>query len=373
VTPPPVTYLTMDSLAEGVGASQVLSYAERLSERGVPMTLHTFEKLQPAPELQQRLSDRQVEWHPHPFGAFGARGGVARMLTGARAVRHACLVHARSDLAACSAMVAGVDTWLWDVRSLWSDQRVALDEMRANGLEHRLLRRIEGAAARRSTAVVTLTEAVIPVLEHRHGVSLQPRASVITTCVDCRRFEPSPLPPGDVVAMLAGTLNRYYDVPLMLRLIEKWQSRRAVSLEVLAPGRTPWDDDLSRVGALRSSASFAQMPSRIAATHVGLSVCRADAGVSLSASMPTKLGEFLASGRPVVVNIGLGDAGELVESHRAGVAIRPGDDLDRVLDDLDALLADPTTPQRCRWLAEAKFDLDHAADELVQIYERMIR
>src|SRR5687768_17448837 len=44
---PPVTYLTTDSLAEGVGASQVLSYVERLADRGLEIVLHTFEKAAP--------------------------------------------------------------------------------------------------------------------------------------------------------------------------------------------------------------------------------------------------------------------------------------------------------------------------------------
>ena len=45
---PPLTYLTFDSLAEGVGASQVLAYVERLADRGLDVRLHTFEKTAPA-------------------------------------------------------------------------------------------------------------------------------------------------------------------------------------------------------------------------------------------------------------------------------------------------------------------------------------
>ncbi len=219
---------------------------------------------------------------------------------------------------------------------------------------------------------MSLTEAVIPVLEQRHAVHLAAKTAVITTCVDTTRFAPSGRPATDpVIVMLAGTLNRYYDVPLMLRMVQRWQQRRRVHLDVVTPGATPWDEELAGVGATRSAVTFDEMPARVAAAHVGLSVCRADAGVSLTAAMPTKIGEFLASGRPVVVNAALGDAGRLVHEHGVGVTLDPADDLDEVLDRLDALLEDPETPSRCRRLAETHFDLDRAVDRLIEVYARL--
>lgn len=367
-----VAYLTTDSLAEGIGASQVLAYVERLAQRGIDIRLHTFEKNPPSSAVQERLSAAGVRWRPHRFGAYGARGGLARVLTGARAVRGAPLVHARSDLAAASTMLAGSQHWVWDVRSLWADQRIALDSLRAGSPEHRVLQRIEQQAARHSDAVVTLTQRVIPVLDDRHGADIATKATVIPTCVDTARFSPQPAdPPDPVRVMLTGTLNRYYDVPLMIRLVERWQQRRDVRLDVVTPDRTTWDDDFDRLGAERSAATFDDMPIRVAATHVGLSVCRADAGVSLTAAMPTKIAEFLACGRPVVVNAQLGDAGKLVADHRVGVAVGPDEDLDVVLDRLDVLVADPECAERCRELALAHFDLDRAVDRLVEIYRRL--
>ncbi len=106
MTLPPVTYLTTDSLAEGIGASQVLAYVERLAGRGLDMRLHTFEKTAPTEALRRLLADKGISWHPHPFGTLGAHGGLSRIVTGARAVRGAAIVHARSDLAAASTLLA---------------------------------------------------------------------------------------------------------------------------------------------------------------------------------------------------------------------------------------------------------------------------
>ena len=370
MTSPRLTYLTTDSLAEGVGASQVLAYVERLAARDVNVDLHTFEKAAPPTTLVDRVHARGIRWSPHEFGRLGAAGGVARVVRGARAVRGAQLVHARSDMPAASTMLAGVDTWVWDVRSLWADQRVALGTMREGSAEHRVFRRVEGAAARRSSAVITLTSAVLPVLDARYG-GVSAKATVIPTCVDLDAFPLTAMPPSPPLRLLlAGTLNTFYDVPLMVRLVQAGRRRGRAELRLLTPGETSWTSLLDSVEPLKDSALPAEMPGRIAQCHVGLSVCRSDAGVSLTGSMPTKIAEFLAVGRPVVVNPGLGDADRLVAESGTGVVLDDTSDtgIEAAWDRLEELVADPDLPERCRALAAAHFDLDHAVDRLAEVY-----
>lgn len=371
-----VDYLSSDAMTEGVGASQVLAYVERLPTRGIEVTLHSFEKGAPDSVVRSRLEAAGVVWRPLHFGRFGAAGGVQRVITGARVLRGAQLVHARADLAAASAMLARPDTLLWDCRGLFADQRVALGTLRAGSPEHRLLQRVESAAAHRSTAIVTLTHAVIPVLDARHGPGIADKATVIPTCVDTTRFAPAPMPSESTLRLLlAGTINRFYDVPAMLMLTRELQRRRATELVVATPSSTSWDDSLDAVAARRISATPNEMPDVIGAAHVGLSVCRDDAGISLTGSMPTKIAEFLALGRPVVVNARLGDAARLLTEYRAGVILDSDapDAVARAADEIESLLADPSLPERCRALAEEHFDLDVAVDRLAAVYVSIAR
>lgn len=373
---PPLTYLTTDSLAEGIGASQVGAYVTRLAGRGIEVRLHSFEKREPDPATRERLRQTGVHWLPHAFGRPGGRGGITRVLVGAAAVRGAELVHARSDLAAASALVSRRSRWLWDVRSLWAEERVVLGTLRRGGPEHRAMEQIEAASAARCSAVVTLAAAALPVLSERHGPAVAHKATVIPTCVDLSLFPLSPLPEVDrLQLLLAGTMNAYYDVPLMTRFVQVGQRRRDVSLKVLAPDTTAWEAVLGSFGAERARALPREVPEHLAQAHAGLSVCKRAAGVSLSARMPTKIAEFLAVGRPVVVNRGLGDADRLVEQARAGIVLDDvsDDGLEAAWDDLDRLLADPETPGRCRALAEEHFDVDVAVDRLVDLYSGMCR
>ena len=87
--------------------------------------------------------------------------------------------------------------------------------------------------------------------------------------------------------------------------------------------------------------------------------------------MPTKIGEFLASGRPVVVNQGLGDLNQLLTDYDCGV-ILPDDTSESIgagADSVERLVFDPDTPARCRKLAQDKFRLETGIDQLVEIYK----
>ena len=150
------------------------------------------------------------------------------------------------------------------------------------------------------------------------------------------------------------------------------RTRRPVELLVASPGGTDWDSELESVGAVRTSATPGEMPALIASCHAGLSVCRDDAGISLVAAMPTKIGEFLAVGRPVIVNSGLADAASMVDGADAGVVVdASAGGLDDAATRLLELLDDDATPVRATGLAAEFFDLDAGVDNLLEVYRRI--
>jgi glycosyltransferase involved in cell wall biosynthesis len=366
-----VTYLTFDSVSEGVARSQVLPYVQRIAGRGMSVELHTMEKDRPSEATRRTLEEAGVGWRAHQFGRHGAVGGAGRVFRGAAMVRRAALVHARSDLPAASVLIAGRPRWVWDVRSFWADQRIALGTLRPGSAEDRTLRRIERAAAIRSSAIITLTAAAIDVLGARHGNDVAAKATVVPTCVDLDAFVPAPMPEAEPIRLLfSGTLNRFYDMPVMLRLAEFVRRRRPTELRTVTPGSTSWEPELTAAGVDRIVGGPAEMAEHVSRSHAGLSVCRLDAGISLRAAAPTKLAEFLAGGRPVVVNRGLGDMDGLIDRFDCGVVLQGRDDdhLDETARRLEALVDDPQTPGRCREAAEAHFDLEKGVDRLVTLY-----
>jgi glycosyltransferase involved in cell wall biosynthesis len=370
IVTPTLTYLTVDSVQQGVGASQVLPYVRGFVDDNQATVLHTFEELPPTPAKTAEIAAAGVDWRPHRFGGSGSIGGGDRVARGAVAVRHSGLVHARSDLAAAAVLLARRPHWVWDIRSFWIDQRIALGMSAAGSRAERMLRRVEAGAARRSSAITTLTAAAIPELARRHGTDVADKARVVTTCVDLDRFEPSPFPDGPVRLLLSGTFNALYDVDAMLRFHRALQRREArAGLTLLRPEASLLDARVEAQGGVVGKSSFDDMPAAVARHHAGLSICRTDQPAALVAAMPTKIGEFLACGRPVVASAGLGDVEPLL-GDGAGVVVRNTSegDLDRAAHELAELLADPATPGRCREVAQRHFNLDSGIATLLEIY-----
>lgn len=261
--------------------------------------------------------------------------------------------------------------WLWDVRGFWREDRIALGLLRPGSAPERMMRTIESHAADQSGAIVTLSQTAADVLIKRYGETVARKSRVITTCVDLVRFPVSPLPPADQLRLLlAGSLSGLYEVGTMLRLVERVKERRPVGLTVLTPSSTPWDGQFRASGATVGHAAPAEMPDHIQEHHVGLSIRRFDVGVTSYSAMPTKVGEFLACGRPVVVNASLGDLDQFLTKFDCGVLVADGSDreLDRVAAEIDRLVDDPETPSRCRRLAEEHFNVERGVDQLLDAY-----
>jgi len=370
-----LTYLAIDGITEGVGASQVVPYVEGLARRGAQVTVHSFEHHRPSPTTRWRVEAPGVVWHPHLFHGRGSVAGVARVLQCAALVRGPAIVHARSDLPAAAALAARAKTWVWDVRSFWADQRITLGMLRPGSAQEKVLRAIESMAAERSSAITTLTGAAIDVLAARHGEAVRAKATVIPTCVDLGRFSAAPMPDaGRLHLLLSGTFNALYDLDLTLRFFHALGLIRPVDLTLLRPDTSPWDRPVVAFGGTTATAPWGEIPARVRASHAGLCICRTDNPVAISGAAPTKLAEFLATGRPVVINAGLGDMDELVTRHRCGVIVRDGsvEAVEEAAQCLSALVDDDLTPMRCRAAAAEHFDLDVAVSRLFDIYRHLL-
>lgn len=371
---PALTYLSFDSAVSGIGASQVMPYVLGLVRRGLPVMLHSWE-----PDPGVTRTEPGLRWTAHPFGRHGPFGGAQRVLQGARAVRPASLVHARADLAAASALLARARPFVWDMRSFWADERLEQGQIGPRSSTLRILRRIERAAALESAAIVTLTERAREVLRQRHGTAVAEKVHVITTCADLDRFALRPAPDNDTCISLLhiGSMNRQYDGSLLARFAVALRSRARtdVRLTVSSASPTAWEDVLAslarELAVVRTSGPHSDMPELISAHHAGVAVCRLG-GTSLQAAMPTKVAEYLAVGRPVVVTRGTGDLEHLVHRHNVGAVITDDSDdaIHRAATELLEVLTDPELPQRCRALAESMFGLDDGIDRLMEIYRR---
>jgi glycosyltransferase involved in cell wall biosynthesis len=365
-------YVTNDSISEGVGSSQIVPLVKGLSSLGLKVNLISLEKTLPDNALGNDLLQAKVDWTPLPFGEFGMISGIGRIEKLRQAIPTTKLIHGRSDVPTVAAIFSGKAPVLWDVRSLWADQKFLVREQLHQKLGYSAYRKLEDIACSKSAGLSTLTSAVVSVLASRHK-TLPIRRIVVPTAVDLEKFSLSRQIPRKLKVLFSGTYSQYYDLELSARFIKEFKKKRMLEVHWAKPAESV---TLSlNVGEEKIfTVSQTIMPQIIHEYAFGLAVCKLNAGPSLSAAMPTKIAELLATGRPVVVNKGLGDMDELLLNSGAGVVLDGStsnliESVDRLID----LVENPETPMKCRELAESHFDLKVGIAKYNKLYNSLLQ
>lgn len=378
---PRVFYVSYDGMGEPLGRSQVLAYLFRLSAEH-EITLFSFEK--PDADVQalaHELRERGIDWRPLSYHKRPpVLSTLLDVLAGCRAVRAAAtrqrpdIVHVRSYVAALIALWARPKTkakLLFDIRGFWADERVEGGIWPQSRWLYRGLYRIAKRCERRffaeADAVVTLTEASVPVIRSwakRPGLDV----TVIPTCVDLTRFPlTEPRAEGPRLTW-CGSIGTWYRFDLVSPLAE----RMGLSLQVITRQTELAAAALGEAAATIEALPPDQVPGALRAGDVGLSLCVSS--FSKVASAPTRFGEYLAAGMPVIVTPGIGDLVSIVERHRVGVVLGGEDDaaLGAAAESVAELLADPLLPDRCRNVARELFDVDAGSRHYSELYARML-
>lgn len=374
---PRVVYLSYDGAAEPLGQSQVVSYLERLAE-SAEITLISFEKSGAEREaVAERLAAAGIRWIPL---AYHARPPVLStwrdVIAGTRALdreaaeRPPDIVHVRSYVPALMAYRSTARRHaklLFDIRGFWADERVEGGIWR-RGILYRIAKAYERRFFESADAVVTLTNASVPFIEPKVAGRNVPIV-VIPTCVDVQKYKGTEPRPEGRHAVWNGSVGTWYRFDLGMRLAREL----AMPLTVLTRQQDLARQMLGDHKADVRSVEPENIPQELHEGDIGL--CLVRPSFSKIASAPTRFGEHLAAGSPVVVTAGVGDLEELVRAHGVGVVVR--DESDVALRDAaeagSRLAADPDAPKRCRRVAREVLDLGIGVERYASLYSSLTR
>jgi hypothetical protein len=365
-----LSYVTVDSLSEGVGSSQILPLMKLLAGAGLSINLISFEKSRTPSSIEDELRAAGISWSRCEFSRRGAIGGLGRLLEISRVIPKTRIIHARSDIPAVAASLSRRAPILWDVRSLWAEQKAFIEPSMFKKKILSAYGGLESVASFNASAMSTLTNAIVPILEERHRVVPKLR-TVVPTAVDLERFKFNHRMTTPIRGLYSGTYNNYYDLSLSKLFIGELQRLAPIEVHWARPKESP-SKSLDAGETSIFVATQVEMANIVGSYSFGISICKTNAGPSLKAAMPTKVAEFLACGRPIVVNRGLGDFDEYLSEFNAGIILdgTPGDAQEKAQALMD-LLADAETPYRCRALAEKIFDIKEGAQKYLDLYDKM--
>lgn len=220
-----------------------------------------------------------------------------------------------------------------EVRDLWPESIVQLGQLR----EPRLIRALEAletALYRAAAGIVVNTRAFVDHVAGR-GVARE-RIELVYNGVDPELFQPRPAVPewlrrhgleGRFVVSYMGTLGLAHGLGTLLDAVEELSDRPSVCLLLIGDGaeRERLEAELGRRGLedvrLLGLRPRSEIPDWIAASDLLLVLLR-DLPVFRTV-IPSKIFEFLAQERPVLLAAPRGEIRTLVEEAKAGYTIDP--------------------------------------------------
>lgn len=403
-----VLFISYNGMLDPLGQSQVLPYLRELAGRGVQFTLLSFERakafepqgVSQCEQLRDKLKAQGIEWHwlryhqrpSIPATMYDVMAGYRKA---ARLVRRNRIemVHARGHISATIALWLkrrfGVKM-IFDLRGLMAEEYVDANHWREAGVPYRLTKAAERRILAATDGIVTLTERIWPIIREWKG--LRGRAvhhEVIPCCVDLSLFEfsaddrarrRSELGLGDRFTMVySGSLDGWYLTEEMADFFASYLKRDRQAhllwlttgshdrVRELMAGRNVGTENFS-VLAVASS----EVPSYLAAADVGLAFIKRC--VSKIASSPTKNGEYLACGLPLVINTGVGDSDTLINDWKAGVLIADFDEAAyaEAGRGVEMMVRNSEARTYARLVAEKVFDLKIAGERYAALYERVL-
>jgi len=383
-------YICYYHITDPLVDSQVVAYLRELAARGIEIHLLTFEKQRLSPEqresIRTRLEVEGIRWHhlryhqrpSLPATLYDALVGTVTSAGICR--RHGIrFIHARSHVPALMALLLKRFLgcrFLFDLRGLMAEEYLDAGRWTASDIKFRLTKRMERVFLREADALVMLTHRIKadlsasePVLQSRNG-SIQ----VIPCCVDISRFAVTDQE-RDAYRKERGWVDR--KVVVYLGKVGTWYRPDAMSGFFSAVrARDPraffqvltQDDPAPMLRALADAGvDAADFDLRYCApSGLPLILSAADASISFRAgesskraASPTKVGECLAAGLPVVTNSGIGDCDEMLGGGRMGVVLTEFTEAEyqRGARALLELLDDPHVRERCRSYAADSLSL----------------
>ena len=378
-------YICYLSLEDPLVHSQVVAYLDGLAERGHVVHLMTFEprlSRERSRQIAEELGRRGIVWHRRryhkrpslPATAFDV---IAGGLAAARLVRRHRLdaIHARNHMPAAMALIAARFArfrLIFDLRGLMAEEYVDAGNWKRGGLPYRLTQWVQRVALRRADGLVTLTEAVRP---HLSEAKAGPGTTfVIPCCADVERIAErsrergaarGELEIGERPTMVyVGKFTGWYMEREMADFLAV--ARRSqpdlLFLIVTQADPAPMLRELDRNGIAAGDyrvlrAEPEEIGRYLAAADIGLSFVRPC--FSKISSSPTKIGEYLAAGLPVVSTAGIGDVDALLRDNRVGALVEdlstPG--YEATVAALRALREDPEIRRRCAATARENLSL----------------
>jgi glycosyltransferase involved in cell wall biosynthesis len=353
-----VLFISYDGMTDPLGQSQVIPYLQGLSKAGYKIFLISCEKEhvyhQNKNYIQDLLDKSSISWIPLNYTknppVISTLLDVVKMRRAAKKLHKdegIDMVHTRAGVPALIGLWMkknmGVK-FLNDIREFYADSRVEGGMWNTKNLVYKTIYNFfakkESEAVTQSDGIVCLTYAAENIIKGWPEYKLSLPLEVIPCSADLQLFDYSKIDKEehealktelniskeDFVISYLGSIGGWYLTAEMLQFCKLLSNRvPAAKFLFISPHR---HEEIRAIAGrygipedkiLVKKASRVQVPALLSLSSYSIFFIKPC--YSKQSSSPTKHGEIMAMGIPVITNGGVGDVAEIVQSCKSGIVI----------------------------------------------------
>ncbi|MFN8309986.1 MAG: glycosyltransferase [Chitinophagales bacterium] len=351
-----VLYLSYDGMTDPLGQSQVIPYIAGLTKKGLRFHLISFEKPQRfaerGPFISKLLKEAGIEWHPLMYTKrpplFSTLYDVWRMRQLAKKLvktYHISIVHCRSYISALIGLhlkrSLGLK-FIFDMRGFWADERVEGNIWKLSNpvfkTVYNFFKKKEREFMQECDQGISLTEAGRDIINSWFPGRQMP-FTVIPCCADMELFSTQNVdqqlqqqyrselnPENHFVLSYLGSLGTWYMVKEMMDffavLLQTIPNAKFLFITQDEPEsvfQRAAESGIPRSAVMVRAANRQQVPALLSLSTYSIFFIRPT--FSKNGSSPTKQGELMGMGIPLVCNTGIGDTDRIVKRYQSGILV----------------------------------------------------
>ncbi len=399
-----VLYLSYDGMTDPLGQSQVLPYLKGLSNAGYTIHLLSFEKSERFKKHRKHIASicksSNIQWHPQDYAS---EGGLKNTLKQVRKMKKVAFylhekhqfdhTHCRSYISALIGLKLKRRKnvkFIFDMRGFWADERV---DGEIWSLSNPIFERIYKFFKRKERQFFSEADYTISLTENGKNEieswsifqHKKPKIKVIPCCVDLELFNPSTISKelqiearnqlnihdDNFILGYVGSIGTWYMLSEMLDYFKilKETKKNARFLFVTGDSAEMIFSEAESRGVPKSdiiiqSSLHKDVPLYISIFNSSIFFIRPT--YSKKASSPTKQGEIMAMGIPLICNAGVGDTDDIVLNSFAGDVVP-----NCTIDSYHQLFDYPATFDRTKTMegAEKYFSLEEGVKRYLSVYK----
>ncbi|MCF8461093.1 MAG: glycosyltransferase [Flavobacteriales bacterium] len=355
-----VLYLSYDGLTDGLGRSQVLPYIMGLRNLGYKFTIVSFEKKaafeRDGSSIQKLVDEAGIKWIPLKYTSSPPILSTVYDIYQLRKTVEELQLKTPFDIIHCRSYITSLvglkmkqkhgHKFVFDMRAFYADERIdgGLWNLK-NPIFKTVYNYFKGKEVEflsNANYSISLTEKGKDIIHSWKNVRNQPvPIEVIPCCADLNHFHPSKvdlklqqrlkttfkITQDDFIVTYLGSIGTWYMLDEMLDffkvLVEKRPNSKFLFIttdkpETILPKAASKGIPLDRI--IISPSKREEVPTFLSLAKAAIFFIQPV--FSKSGSSPTKHGEMLGMGLPVIANSGVGDVDRIIEDTNSGILVR---------------------------------------------------